>query len=96
MQENKILTPILFSLLLLIVFFIWVNVMVAIISEVYANEMDRSLIIAWDEDFRTMHPDVLQPDNDTEAMYKHRPRATHLQQPPPDPVALTPSRCAST
>ena len=38
MQENRLLTPILFFLLLMVVFYIWVNVMVAIISDVYQQE----------------------------------------------------------
>jgi Polycystin cation channel len=93
-QENRILTPILFSLLLLIVFFVWVNVMVAIISEVYAQEVDRSLNIIFDEDFRAMLPDVLQPGNDMEAMQPHAPRQTHPFQAEPAEVALTADRCA--
>ena len=88
------MTPILFSLLLLIIFFIWVNVMVAIISEVYAHEVERSLNICWDEDFRGMLPHVLQPENDVDAMQKHLPLRTHAEQPPARAVALTPDRCA--
>ena len=95
LQENRVITPILFSLLLLIVFFVWVNVMVAIISEVYANECERSLNIAFDADFRTMAPDVLQPGNDLDAMVPHAPARSHPDQPQPHAVALTPDRRAA-
>jgi hypothetical protein len=88
-----VLTPFLFSLLLLIVFFIWVNVMVAIISEVYQQECDRSLNIQWDEDFDGMQPGVPQPQNDLQAMYPHHPVQSVENEPPPPPVALTPDRC---
>ena len=94
MQENRIITPILFSLLLLIVFFVWVNVMVAIISEVYAQECDRSLKISWDTDFPAMQPNVLQPGNDVDAMVPHRPLRSHPEQVTPPAVALTPDKCA--
>ena len=94
-QENRILTPFLFSLLLLIVFFIWVNVMVAIISEVYQQECDNALTVSWDEDFESMSPDVPQPQNDLAAMRLHYPVVSTDREKPPEPVALTPDRCAS-
>lgn len=93
MQENRILTPFLFTLLLLIVFFIWVNVMVAIISEVYQQECDQSLNVAWDEDFTSMQPGAPQPQNDLEAMRLHYPVQSLENEASPQPVALTPDRC---
>jgi hypothetical protein len=93
-QESRILTPILFSLLLLIVFFVWVNVMVAIISEVYDQECDRSMKISWDTDFQSMAPNVMQPENDMDAMQLHVPAQTHPGQAKSGMVALTPEKCA--
>ena len=97
LQENRIATPILFSLLLLIVFFIWVNVMVAIISDVYSQEVDRSLSIAFDPEFPCLRPDTLQPENDVGAMQPHMPVQTHenVDMAAAEPVALMPDRCGS-
>lgn len=92
-QENRILTPFLFSLLLLIVFFVWVNVMVAIISEVYQQECDNALRVEWDEDFEAMSADIPQPQNDLAAMRLHYPVVSTDREKPPEPVALTPDRC---
>jgi hypothetical protein len=93
-QEHRILTPILFSLLLLIVFFVWVNVIIAIISEVYDKECERSMTIFWDKYFPSMQRDVLQPENDAEAMKLHKPVHTIAIGPTPDSVQLTPDRFA--
>lgn len=93
LQENRILTPFLFTLLLLIVFFIWVNVMVAIISEVYQQECDNALKVSWDEDFPSMSPGVPQPQNDLDAMRMHYPVQSLENEGPPKPVSLTPDRC---
>ena len=95
MQENRILTPILFTLLLLIVFFVWVNVIVAIISEVYTQEVERSLFVEWDPDFASMALDAPQPENDVAAMVPHQPVHTVAGQAAPAIVALTPFRCAA-
>lgn len=95
LQENRILTPIVFTLLLLIVFFVWVNVIVAIISEVYAQECDRSLFVEWDADFPCMALDAPQPENDLDAMVPHQPVHTVAGQPTPGIVALTPTKCAA-
>jgi hypothetical protein len=93
-QENRILTPVLFSLLLLIVFFVWVNVMVAIISEVYQQECDATLVVNFDEDFESMLPHVPHPANDMDAMRPHLPVQCADDEDMPEPVALTPERCA--
>lgn len=93
MQENRVLTPFLFTLLLLIVFFVWVNVMVAIISEVYQQECDDALNISWDEDFPSMSPSVPQPQNDLDAMRLHYPVQSLSNEASPQPVALEPERC---
>lgn len=92
-QENRILTPFLFTLLLLIVFFVWVNVMVAIISEVYQQECDDALNISWDEDFPRMSASVPQPQNDLDAMRLHYPVQSLSNEAAPQPVALEPERC---
>ena len=79
-----------------VIFFIWVNVMVAIISEVYAHEVERSLHICWDDDFHGMLPTIAQPENDMMAMQPHKPLQTHdcPELPAPPAVALTPDKCA--
>ena len=75
-------------------FFIWVNVMVAIISEVYQQECDKSLNVTWDEDFPSMRPGAPQPQNDLDAMRLHYPVQSLENEATPQPVALTPDRCA--
>ena len=92
LQENRLLTPFLFSLLLLIVFFIWVNVMVAIISEVYQQENEKSLNIQIDDDFNSMEPDMEQPQNDLKAMRYHTPVLAHSNLGHPELIRLTPDR----
>lgn len=97
MQENRLLTPFLFSLLLLIVFFIWVNVMVAIISEVYQQENDRSLnVVQVDDDFQSMEPDVDQPQNDLKGMRYHSPVLADENEGHPAMIRLTPDKCVAS
>lgn len=93
MQENRLLSPILFFLLLLVVFYIWVNVMVAIISEVYQQEYKAYGCIELDEDYDSMLPDVPQPQNDDEAMHLHFPVHASEHSVQDKPIALTPDRC---
>lgn len=95
MQENRLLTPILFFLLLMVVFYIWVNVMVAIISDVYQQEYKAYGSIEVDEDFDSMLPDIPEPQNDQEAMHRHYPVHASDEYVPVDPIALTPDRCAN-
>jgi hypothetical protein len=94
-QENRLLTPLLFSLLLLIVFFIWVNVMVAIISEVYQQECDAVLNMQIDDDFGSMEPEIEQPQNDLKAMRYHTPVLADPSMHHPKMLRLTPDKCAA-
>lgn len=93
-QENRILTPILFSLLLIIVFFIWVNVMVAIISEVYQKESSGNGELARDDLFDSMTAAIRQPNNDVAALVPHQPVRPAAGGPLPPVVALCPSQYA--
>jgi hypothetical protein len=68
--------------------------MVAIISEVYQKEYDSNGRLLLDEDFDTMTPDIRQPENDLAAMVPHVPLRPAPGEPLPEPVVLSPDRCA--
>ena len=69
--ESPIVTPILFIVLLIIVFFVWVNLVIAIISNIY--ELERALVdgFSWDDDYEKMTLDSQHPENDVSAMNEH-------------------------
>jgi hypothetical protein len=91
-----LLTPILFFLLLMVVFYTWVNVMVAIISEVYQEENKAYGTLEVDEDYECMMPSIPHPQNDQQAMLPHYPVHSSENDDRVDPVALTPDRCVRT
>ena len=49
-----------------------------------------------DDNFQSMEPDVVQPQNDLKAMRYHSPVLADIAMGHPEMIRLTPDRCVST